>query len=864
MTAHPHAPSEATRRLLASLHTRTLDGCVALHARLSPDKPAVLDRMRSFTYAELEGAVGRVAAHLVRLGLRPGGVVVAFPRRTWELPVLFLATARAGGVFAPLDGRADAARLDAVLRWPGVQLAFVPPEHDGPAELAVAALGHPSRVIRSGASERHPSLDDLVDRPVEPLQPSTDADAVCYLNFTSGSTGLPKGAPTTHANVQWNTRACLETYPDFSEREVFLCLFAPFAHPHEHWARAVAIGATCVMVNTIRPKTILRAIQDCKVTWLFAIPTVFELLVAAASAEGRPFESHLRRGESGGAVVTPELSRLVEQALGVSFLPIWGCTESTGVVLHVPPWEADRRLDMLGKPVKHYEVRVVHADADTGVGELCVRGGAVVAGYRDRPDQTSEKFRDGWYHTGDLVREEDGGYFRFMGRREEMIKVGGEKVYLLEIERAIGELEGVRQVVVVAMNDPMRGEVPRAVLVRSPGADVTVDDVLRHCRDRLPPAGLPRRVEFWDELPAGPSGKIDKRAVTARVSRDLAVAVNSMIIGSRPLEEVFRLAAGLKARAGCPVYVDLRSRRAPESDPRGTWAVAHHNADFDLADPVDVQRAIELAEAYDLEIASVSAYFGAAHPDDEAYGTVCIDHAVALAERSPGGTVVLRVLGGDLWARARSMPGRWQDVRGSLRDECLARILAWEAHARMRAAESGRKVVLGLEIHHGQYLADLTDLHHACRGLRDTNWEQVGFLEDPANRLIAGEGDPIGSMDFARIIRAMGGRILGYHVKDVRYVSPWSQFHPQPLQRVGDLFFVWGMHKYEWAPLGAGEVDLPQALMAAATLSDPPHDACLVSTEYVAASADEAEAAAILDTYLKLVRDGRAPRSGHR
>lgn len=831
----------------------TLDGSLAHHAARRPGHPALVSAQRVFTYAELDGAVGRLAAGLRAAGLRPGGTLLAFPNRTIELPLLFLATARAGGVFAPLPLHTELSKLDALLAR-GVDLAFVPDGGDALADALGRALGDPARVLRARSAGSSPGLEELCAGG-EALPPSSDPDAVCYINFTSGSTGLPKGAPTTHANVQWNTRACLSVYP-FTEDERYLCLFAPFAHPHEHWARPIAVGATCVMVDSLRPRTVLKSIQELNVTWLFAIPSVFELLLGELGE--RPFASDLRYCESGGAVVSPDLVRRAEEALKCPFMPIWGCTESTGVVLHVPPWEPERRVEMLGKPVAFYETRVDDPDPVTGVGVLCVRGPAVVRGYQDRQDETAARFSEGWYKTGDLVRPEDDGYFRFLGRQEEMIKVGGVKVYLLEVERFLRRLDGVAEAVVVPANDPLRGEVPRAVIVRNPGAALTREGVITACRDQLPPPMVPRRVEFWDELPRGPSGKLDKRAVAARVTHNLALALNTMLIAERPLDEAFELAKrARRLHPSLPVFIDLRSRRAAESDRAGTWAVAHHNADFDLGDPASVARAVQLARQHSIQIAAVSAYFGACNPEDFDYGLRVIDNAYALAEAAPDGCILLRVLGGDLWARARSVAGRWQDIRRQLRDESLDAIKRWEAHTRQRAAETGRRVILGLELHHGQYLSDLNDIHHCCRGLREVGWDFVGFIEDPANRFIASEGDLLGAMDFARMVAAWGGRILEYHVKDVRYLSPWSQFHPQPLQRVGDPVFVWGMHKYAWTPLGQGEIDLDQAIMAAQTLSQPPHAWCLVSTEYVAASRDFDEAATVLDRYCALVRDGR-------
>jgi sugar phosphate isomerase/epimerase len=612
------------------------------------------------------------------------------------------------------------------------------------------------------------------------------------------------------------------------------------------------------MVEGLRPRTILQAIAEHQVTWLFAIPTVFELLIKSAPSG---FSSTLRVGETGGAVVTKTMVLRAEAALGCKMLPIWGCTESTGVVLYVPPWEDGRPLEMLGKPVKHYAVRVHDPDPTSGVGELCVSGPAVVSGYSGLPDVTARKFIGPWYHTGDLVREEADGYLRFMGRQEEMIKVGGIKVYLREVEHVLSQLPQIAQVVVVSAQDPVRGEVPRAMIVLKPGVSLTTREIMAHCRVTMRPEMIPRMIEIWDTIPKSPSGKVDRRAAAARVSHKLALGVNSMLIADRPLDEVFRLATGARQRHAFPVFVDLRSRRSPASDPDNTWSVAHSNADFDLADPGDVDRAVALSRKHGIQIAATSAYLGACQPGDREYGIAVIDQAYRLAVAAPSATLTLRVLGGDLWARARGLQEPWHVVRQQLREESVETILHWEAHTRQRAEETGRKVLLGLELHHGQYLSGLHDIHHCCKALAETHWDFVGFLEDPCNRFITSEGDLIGAMDFARMVAAWGGRILGYHIKDVRYLSAWSQFHPQPLQRVGDPVFVWGVHKYAWTPLGEGDMDLGQSLMAARTLSQPPHTWCLVSSEYVRSSRSEDEARAILEDYCRLLQDGRpSPR----
>ncbi len=475
------------RQVVASLPEQTLDGALHAQALRTPDRQALVDGERSWTYAELDGCVSRVAGALRQSGLGPGGRIAVLARRTWELPVLFLATARAGGILLPLDAEASSERLSVAMDL-GCDLAFVAPD----AERAASVIHGRVPVLRS------------LDPQGPALPPSRDPDAICYWNLTSGSTGEPKVAPTSHAQVQWNTRACLETYrwrPD----ERYLCLFAPFAHPHEHWARPLMTGGACVMVSSSRPRTQLQALLEQRVTWLFAVPTTVRLLARQA----RRALPDLRVCETGGALVAPSLVGLAEERLGCGVMPIWGCTEATGVVLHLPPWDRERNLEELGRPLRHYETALQGVDEASGVGELILRGPAVAAGYQGgfAPD----RFTGGWYHTGDLVLPTAGGGFRFAGRTEDVIKVGGQKVFLVEIERVLRGHPGIAEVAVVPATDASRSEIPRAVIVPAE-ANLTAQAITAWCRTHLRPEQLPRRIEFVEALPRTSSGKLDLAA----------------------------------------------------------------------------------------------------------------------------------------------------------------------------------------------------------------------------------------------------------------------------------------------------------------------------------------------------------------
>jgi long-chain acyl-CoA synthetase len=212
----------------------------------------------------------------------------------------------------------------------------------------------------------------------------------------------------------------------------------------------------------------------------------------------------------------------MESRFHASFMPVWGSTETTGVALAMPP-HLPRRPGATGRVAPRYEIRVVDEqgqDLPVGrEGEMLVRGQGVVSAYLDAPEETRQAFRDGWYHTADRVRIDDDGFVHFVGRFSDMIKVGGIRVYPLEIEKILAAHPDVLDVVVVRAEDRLRGEIPRAVLRLAADSTGGLDGIRAWVRERLPVYKQPRLLEIWEELPKLPNGKIDRRAVAASPPR---------------------------------------------------------------------------------------------------------------------------------------------------------------------------------------------------------------------------------------------------------------------------------------------------------------------------------------------------------
>jgi long-chain acyl-CoA synthetase len=297
-------------------------------------------------------------------------------------------------------------------------------------------------------------------------------------------------------------------------------MFSVFAHPHELFHRSILVGGAFVILDTLSPRVVAQAVEQFRVRWMMAVPSFYEMLLdhgGPGEPIGRHDLSSLRVLEAGGAYVGAQALARMEARFDARFMPVWGCTEATGVALANGPHE---RVDgATGRPVEGYEIRVVDdrgRDVEVGsMGEMILRGPSMTQEYIGNEEETQALYQDGWYHTQDLVRCDDEGWFHFVGRKSEMLKIGGIRVYPLEIEKVLKDHPDIRDAVVVRAEERVRGEVARAVVSVAYGSTVDVRTLQTYCRERLAVYKVPRIVEFWREIPKMPNGKIDKQAVIA-------------------------------------------------------------------------------------------------------------------------------------------------------------------------------------------------------------------------------------------------------------------------------------------------------------------------------------------------------------
>jgi acyl-CoA synthetase (AMP-forming)/AMP-acid ligase II len=476
-------------------------------ARDHADRPAMLTDGASFTWAELDAAVDRVAAWWEACGVRPGDPIAFVTNKRAEVVIGFLACARVGAIYVPVNFKLPVAQIQDQLATAGVAGLVWEHEHRAVAD-ALRSL-----VRLSWSLEDWKASEAFAGRRASFAATS---DTPCYYNYTSGSTGRPKGAITTSRHINANA-VQTSVGLGFTADDVYLGMFSVFSHPHELFHRSILFGGAFVVVDSLNPRIIADVIATNRVSWMMAVPSFYEMLLDYAETAEADFSS-LRVLEAGGAYVAPETLARMEAAFRARFLPVWGSTETTGVGLGMLA-DAPRRPGSTGKPIPGYQMRVVSEDGQDApvgeVGELWMKGEAVAAGYVNQPEETAAQFVDGWYATRDLVRVDEDGFVYFTGRRSEMLKIGGIRVFPLEIELALAEHPDVRGVVVVRAEERLRGEVPRAIVQTTPTSTLDVRGVQAWCRARLANYKIPRIVEFWKEIPRLPNGKIDKKAVAA-------------------------------------------------------------------------------------------------------------------------------------------------------------------------------------------------------------------------------------------------------------------------------------------------------------------------------------------------------------
>jgi fatty-acyl-CoA synthase len=494
-------------------------------ARVVPDKPALVDLAtgRSLGYRELDGRADR-AANVLRehFGVGRGDRVAVLGQNRPEQVELFFAAAKLGAILVPVNWRLAPDEIAYVLGHSDPKVLF----HGDDTAAAVGALraglwtGPTASFDGGGADAYEGRMARASAGPVVPA--GLPADTPLLLLYTSGTTGRPKGAQLTHGTITWNAINTATGW-DLRHDDVTLT-HTPFFHTGGWNVLTLPLlhrGATVLLARRFDAAESIDVVVRRRVTVLFAVPTMFQMMLDAPNVHDADFSS-VRFFITGGASCPIPLIEAFQRR-GVVFKQGYGLTEVGPNCFVLHERDALRKAGSVGFPILHLEARLVDAEgrcaAAGEAGELQLRGPTVCAGYWRDPEATAKAISaDGWFATGDLFRRDDDGYYYVVGRLKEMYKSGGENVYPAEVERVLYDVPGVVEAAVVGVPDEKWGEVGCAfvALGGAGGPRPGPDEIVDHCRKRLAKFKVPRRVEILDALPKGTSGKIQKQELRAR------------------------------------------------------------------------------------------------------------------------------------------------------------------------------------------------------------------------------------------------------------------------------------------------------------------------------------------------------------
>lgn len=491
-----------------------------IEAHRESDKAAIISGDRSISHRALNAATRGCANALLAAGLERGDRVVIFlPRGIEECWAMFGAS-RADGVFVPANALLKPQQLGHIIRDCGARIVISCRAFEQQVREALADDGGTTVLFVE-------DIEAAADASLPAPREACIGEDLAAILYTSGSTGLPKGVMLSHRNLMAGTRI-VRTYLGITQDERILSVL-PFSFDYglNQLLTAMEQGATIVILTFRMGDEIVRALRDHAITGLAGVPTVWAILTKGSPLLARTPLPHLRYiTNSGGAVPTETVKALRDKLPATRIFLMYGLTEAFRST-YLPPEEIDRRPNSIGRAIPECEVFAVTADGRRArpgePGILVHRGPTVSLGYWNRPDATAQVLRPNplrpavlggdivcW--SGDLVVEDEDGYFTFVGRNDGMIKTGGYRVSPTEVEEAMMATGAFAQVAVIGLPDALTGQRVHAIAVPLHGG-IDAGAILREVGQRIAAYMVPRAIEVVDALPVTPNGKVDYPAL---------------------------------------------------------------------------------------------------------------------------------------------------------------------------------------------------------------------------------------------------------------------------------------------------------------------------------------------------------------
>jgi long-chain acyl-CoA synthetase len=481
-------------------------------AQRASDSPAIRLGEVELSYGELDDRSARLATLLREKGIEEGDRVGVMLPNVPDFPVAYYGVLRAGAIVVPMNVLLKRREIAFYLEDSGARLllawhGFAEEARGGAADAGAEMIEVEPAAFASLLGGREPT-PGLVD---------TAEDDTAVILYTSGTTGKPKGAELTHMNLFRNADVSSRTTSEIAAGDVVLGalpLFHSFGQTVGMNA-SLKVGACLTLVPKFDPAEALATMQRDSVTHFYGVPTMFGALLHHPERESFDISS-LRICITGGASMPVEVLRGFEDAFGAKVMEGYGLSETSPVACSNHP-DKERKPGSIGTPLEGVEMQVVDEDdnpvAQGEVGEIVIRGHNIMKGYWQRPDATEEAMRGGWFHSGDMARTDEDGYFYIVDRKKDLIIRGGYNVYPREVEEVLYEHPKIREAAVVGVPHDQWGEEIGAAVVLHEDEELSPEEISAYVKDQIAAYKYPRIVWFLDDLPKGPTGKILKREI---------------------------------------------------------------------------------------------------------------------------------------------------------------------------------------------------------------------------------------------------------------------------------------------------------------------------------------------------------------
>ncbi|TFG19455.1 MAG: long-chain fatty acid--CoA ligase [Promethearchaeota archaeon] len=490
-------------------------------AQLTPKKEAIFDKIsnKRYSYEDLNFRANQLARVLMDEGISKGDRVGMFSSNRIECVDLFLATAKIGAVLVPFNIRLSLNELDYLIKKTAPSIFFYEAKLIEKV-LEIKNLGLIQTNVLMGDTNLNEDLNttDLMRKQASTNvdRPKLNSEDPHLILFTGGTTGLPKGAVLPHRLIFWNSintivswgLNCDDVQPlmfPLFHTGGWNVLLVPFYH----------LGAKTILMGDFDPKETLKTIKEEKCTIVIGVPTMFHMMANLSEFASSNFES-VRVFISGGAPCPVAIMEPYWQK-GNFFKMGYGLTEVGPNNFYLPEDYIKRKPTSVGLPVLHCDTRILNTETNEivnqgEVGELLLKGPHIFSGYWDEPEETKKTIEpDGWVHTGDLVMQDEDGFYYIVGRRKEMYISGGENVYPVEIEEILFKHPAVDLAAVIGVPDEKWGEVGKAFITLKPGKQLEIEEIREYLSEKLGKYKIPKYYEIRDSLPTSATGKILKR-----------------------------------------------------------------------------------------------------------------------------------------------------------------------------------------------------------------------------------------------------------------------------------------------------------------------------------------------------------------